>query len=464
MKVLFAYIRRSDDDQVIYERMTACTPQGLTVVPFPLNCARQRWPDLDRNWRTREPKLLAMYEALHEAVGDCDAMMLYNGWSLHPEFVAQLPAFSVYCFFDDPESSEKQSRHLAPAFDAVLFGNIASRPQYESWGCERIAHLPILFDPAAVPPRAEIERSLDGRRDNDIVLCCGMTTWRRRRLEGLIGAFPDARVHGSGWPAGWITREGKLDLYRRSKIGWNIHNSTGPINQRLLMLPAWGIMQVCDNKTGLGMYYDLDREVAGFDTIPEAIDLTRHFLDRDDDRHELAAAALDRFHRDYHPTKVWARIARQLREWMPTPAKATPPAPIHLSRSSRAAAPIRGLQRAATRWALRQAESAHKTAHRVRFGHEPHELDESIYRGHWPAYRPGARPRRAGPRAGRVVVGHPEDAAHLEALSWALTSLIGDATTIVACGRASGPICRARLPRPCPYAASSCRSRRRVVR
>ncbi len=439
MKILFVYIQRDERGRAEHERIAACAPKGMTIETHALTCPRQRWKDLDINWRTREPRLMAMYESLHKAACECDVLLLYNGWNIHPEFVRMLPTFNVFCFFDDPESSGKHSHFAAPAFDAVMYGNIASATQYASWGCRQIAHLPIFIDPASVPPLNQAESILNAPRDVDIVLCCGMTRWRRRRLADLIDAFPDARVFGQGWEAGWISEDQKLELYQRAKIGWNIHNSTGPINQRLFMLAGWGIMQICDNKTGLGQLYDLGREAAGFDTIPEAIELTRHYLENDEERRHIARAAFERFHREYHPRQVWARIGRQLQTWLnetnARKASVQIPVTLQLPRNHAAAAPIRALHRAASHWLVKQHQSVETSIQRFRYGKALTDLDESICLGHVTEYRPGRRPRSAKLHRPNIRIGCEADAHHVEAMCWSLTTLIGPASTILITGR-----------------------------
>jgi hypothetical protein len=95
----------------------------------------------------------------------------------------------------------------------------------------------------------------------------------------------------------------------------NIHNSTGPINKRLFALAAFGIMPLCDNKTGLGGVFELGREAVGGDTVPEMVELTRYYLAHDQERRKIAHAAYERYWRDYTATAIWQRIKLQLQDW-----------------------------------------------------------------------------------------------------------------------------------------------------
>ena len=95
-----------------------------------------------------------------------------------------------------------------------------------------------------------------------------------------------------------------MALLQRTKIGINIHNSTGPINLRTYYLPANGVMQICDNKSYLGKVFELNKEVVGFDTIDEAIELCHYYLMHDDERRKIAAAGWERVLLDYNEVAI----------------------------------------------------------------------------------------------------------------------------------------------------------------
>ena len=73
------------------------------------------------------------------------------------------------------------------------------------------------------------------------------------------------------------------------------------------MLPANGIMQLCDNKAYLGKIFELDKEVVGFETIDEAIDLTRYYLAHDEERRQIAAAGWEKATKEYNEIAVFEK-------------------------------------------------------------------------------------------------------------------------------------------------------------
>jgi len=93
-------------------------------------------------------------------------------------------------------------------------------------------------------------------------------------------------------------------------VGINIHNSTGPINFRTFYLPANGVLQICDNKSHLGQIFELGKEVVGYDSIDEAIELTRYYLEHEEERRAIAAAGWRRTLREYNEVAAFDFIRR----------------------------------------------------------------------------------------------------------------------------------------------------------
>ncbi len=273
-----------------------------------------RYPELDQKWRERDPWLLQMYERLETQLRERDVFILFNGANIHEDFVKQLSTFNVYICWDDPESSDVLSKPVAKYFDFAFTGNIGCVNLYKSWGVERVDFLPHGCPDSDRDLTLTKDQILEGTRDIDVVLLCErQASWRRERLDVLQKAFPQALMRGRGWSKGVLPFEQTIPTYVRSKIGWNVHNSVGPVNRRTYMLPANGIMQICDNKTLLGHLFKLNEEVVGFDTTEECIELTRYYLSHDDERRRIAAQGWERAVADYSEEKVWERLLATIR-------------------------------------------------------------------------------------------------------------------------------------------------------
>jgi len=250
-----------------------------------------------------------VYENLAITLENYDVFLNYNGINVHPDFVARLPTYNVYSCFDDPESSEDLSRPVAAAYDLAMVGNIAEVETYRRWGVKHVSWWPLGFRFHDFDPNLTRERILNGSRDVDVALLCERRThYRRRRVDQFALAFPQGAYYGPGWPRGFLPESMRVPLLQRTKLGINIHNSTGPINFRTYYLPANGVLQICDNKAHLQNIYDLGKEVVGYDTIEEAIEFCRYYLEHDEERRCLAAAGWERAVRDYGEIPCFRRL------------------------------------------------------------------------------------------------------------------------------------------------------------
>ncbi|MBK8096785.1 MAG: glycosyltransferase [Planctomycetes bacterium] len=287
--------------------------RGDDVQAVGVTCPDGWWdfPRLDAAWRQRDAGLLRAFDQLGDELAGADIVLASGGAMLHPRFLEQLSAATVLVCGDDPENSDRLSRPVAPHFDVAFTTNVACVADYRRWGCRRADWLfPPLraADLAAAGPVPEV---LERPRDLDAVMLCervfGLSD-RAQRVERLVAAVPTAFIAGRGWPRGFVDDTTMQALFRRGKIGWNLHNSLGPCNVRLTQLPAYGVLQICDNKSHLGEVFALGDEVVGFDTIDECIEATRYYLVHDDERRKIAARGCQRVRTDYTEAKWWQRI------------------------------------------------------------------------------------------------------------------------------------------------------------
>jgi hypothetical protein len=310
----YSYYAYSVDIRVWVEKWLArLRNAGFCVDGFCLTLnppgPRLSWRELEYRYRKKDRALFSMYDELLTQMRDYDIFVNWNGINLHPKFVQQLPIFSVYACYDDPESSADLSQPVAWAYDLCMVGNIAALDMYRSWGVKNAYFWPLGFRADEYDPSLTRERILDGQRDIDIVLLCERKSpWRQKRLSRFAASFPQGAFYGEGWPHGFLPEGKRVPLLQRSKLGINLHNSTGPVNFRTYYLPANGVLQICDNKAYLGKIFELDREVIGFETVEEAIDLCRYYLAHDAERREVAAAGWERAVRDYNEISTFKLV------------------------------------------------------------------------------------------------------------------------------------------------------------
>lgn len=271
------------------------------------------FPLLDRLWRRGEPKLMRMYEALAEKLQGRDVLIHFNGANLHPEFLQQLDVLKIYHCADDPESTPLLSKPVAHSYDIHMISNIATLDMYRAWGLPNVYFWPL----GSLISESDVEDlNVDNIRDLYVRTIPvvffgalgGVYNRRTRRIMRLAKHFPEAYFAGSGWARGFVNWEDMWAMYRKAQIGWNVHNSSGPINFRTYDLAAHGVLQICDNKSHLGQIYKLGTEAIGFETVEECIDLTRYYLAHPEEQREIAARGWMRWRSDYTPDRIWDRL------------------------------------------------------------------------------------------------------------------------------------------------------------
>jgi spore maturation protein CgeB len=284
---------------------------GISDFYVGMNVRGMRLPfrDLDHRWNVQDRTLLEMYEKLARASEDHDVLINFGGVNLHPEFLRMLKTINVLRFSDDPESSDQVSRPIAPYHDICAISNIAEVETYRRWGVEHAYWVPMGFWHDEYDPSQTSVTIGAGVRDTDVTLLCErVNSYRRAAVDKYSLAFPQGVFRGPGWPDGFLPEDQRVPLLQRTKIGLNIHNSTGPINSRTYYLPANGILQICDNKRHLGQIYELGKEVVGYDSIEEAIELTRYYLAHDDERTGIAVAGFRRALAEYNEVTCFRRL------------------------------------------------------------------------------------------------------------------------------------------------------------
>ena len=318
IKTLLVYQDHGPGANAFYQAHIArLCEAGFEVEGFciTMNPPAKRLPfaKLDELWSAGDPALLTLYAALRRKAREFDVLILFNGSNLHPGFLEYLSTFNAYQCFDDPESSNFVSKPVAKYFDAAFVANIASVEQYRSWGCANVFFRPFGFH--ASHANADLDPSQIGSDDKDIdacIFCERESPWRKERLAHLEENIPTLYGRGRGWPLGYVEDAEMLDVYRRAKIGINLHNSTGPINFRTYALPANGVMQICDNKYFLGQIFELGKEVVGYNDIEEVPDLVRFYLANESERIRIATAGYERAQRDYTEVEVFRRQLSQI--------------------------------------------------------------------------------------------------------------------------------------------------------
>lgn len=319
IKTLLAYHMYREGIDTFYESYTKRLNEfGFDVEGFCLTLdppsSRLSFEQLDTLWKKQDRRLHALYKKLQTKAEDKDVLVLFNGSNLHPNYLEKLNTFNAYMCFDDPESSNNLSKPVSKFFDACFVGNIACLEQYHAWKCKNVFFRPLGYFASHVYSNCLTENIIV-RRNNDIDVCLfceRQSAWRKNRLGFLEKIIPNFHARGKGWDSGWATHAEMLDVYSRSKIGLNLHNSVGPVNMRTYLLPANGIMQICDNKYFLGHIYELGKEVVGYCDVEEVPELVNYYLSNENERKRIAITGWKMATATYNEIAVWEKQMKQI--------------------------------------------------------------------------------------------------------------------------------------------------------
>lgn len=299
--------------------------------------------ELDDRWKRGDRELLSMYERLESRLDGKDVLLNESGINLHPRFVERLGVFTVYQCFDDIGGGlhPDLTAPAAHAYDLCLTGNAAEVDTYKQAGIRNVEWTPLGLFPGTYDETLTFEAIIAEPRDIDLFMLIDRLSPhfdRPARLQVLAEAFPNAHFYGKGWPRGFLPDGRQLELLRRAKIGPNVHLKTGPLNFRTYQLPANGVMQICDNKSHLRAVFEPGREIVGFDTMAECVDLCRYFLAHDEERRLIAANGWKRAVTQYNEVAVFQSKVNAISRY------------IGQSLPKAAVAGISRKQRQATRW------------------------------------------------------------------------------------------------------------------
>jgi spore maturation protein CgeB len=269
---------------------------------------------------------MAFYDALAPELGRCDVFIHYNGGNIHPDFLEQFSCIKVYHCADDPDASRVLSKPVARYYDVCAISNVACLDLYAGWGCQRVFFWPLgsSFPDDLLPTDAAPHSG----RDVPVVFVgskFGVSSLRfvgtllglhkRKRFMGAVERrVAGLHAYGHGWRRGYIADAELPRLYASARIGLNKHNSIGPINFRLFDLPAFGVLQICDNREHLGRVFKLNEEVVGYETLDECLSLVDYYLRHGDEAEAIAFAGRERFFRDYSGVPWWQNFVRNLND------------------------------------------------------------------------------------------------------------------------------------------------------
>jgi spore maturation protein CgeB len=276
------------------------------------------------------PRMKKLYRFILEYIKNNEiplCIFFGSGYPWSELFLNKIKEYSYSaCYFaDDPEGSEKTSRYYVKNYQYAFCGGIyfdknnRIEDKYKEWGAKKSKFIPL----GACPAKYVNNLRSFKERDTALVYVGGAYLKKILRIFKLKKHFGERMyLYGRGWNydgkniikiitaklikgfynipnVNEITNDELVYLYQNTKIGFNMHLSYGPSNQRLYELPANGVMQICDCDEGLGDIYEVGKEVVTYKTINEAIEKIEYYLKNDSERIKIAEAGYKKVKEKY---------------------------------------------------------------------------------------------------------------------------------------------------------------------
>lgn len=349
MKILYSFNKRGAEAEFWQREIAAASDAEFTFIPFnhdpyvdtSLYLRAQRLDDL---YYQRHAGLMRLYGEVEARIRDeeIDAIVVDTCPPYHPDWLRKLPLFKVLRVADGPLAAYDRDFAYTHAYDLVLYHSpaysrdmgIDEKLQYV--GAKRTAFWPLgLFD-AGFSPEMHEQDVFSQDRDIDVVFVGALHLGKMPLIAKVKKAFgAGCRLHGLsslkknlyfnvkyGFP-GWvrpIEQSEYVPLYRRAKIGFNVHNrgkyTVG--GYRFYELPANGVMQISDGDEYLSTFYQEGDEIIGYNDsdADDLIDKIRFYLANDAERERIARNAYRRVMRDYRIRSLLHRAGAIIREAM----------------------------------------------------------------------------------------------------------------------------------------------------
>ena len=298
--------------------------------------------DLDYHYRNKNPKLINFYEYIYKLCDSYDVFIVDHENVYHPEFIKKLSKkiYTVLYTSDDPEASYVCSQPYVWAFDHVFCYAIfyddkcLMVDKLKEWGSKRANHRPFGYQPHKCDNEVNENNLLSLPRDIDLIYIGGAynkvenllllkkTFGRRFKIYGnwggVKGAFSRIKRFKYFEYIKPLDENDFINVYKKSKIGINMHMSYGPSNLRMWELPINGVLQITDNPEGTSKLFNINKEIVCYENnnMEEAIEKIDYYLTHDAERNDIAINAFKMVRENYQFNKCFWRSMRNIEEGM----------------------------------------------------------------------------------------------------------------------------------------------------
>ena len=325
MKILYSYNKIGFEENYWKKELSCINDSNLEIIPFNhgsyISISKIiRAQLLDNLFYSEDKKIIELYKKVTKIIEEekINVLLVDNCFPYHPEFLKSLKIFKVIRTTDGPISSYDRDFAYVNYYDLVLYHS----PAYNKFSTfpEKLDELKVKahdFWPhgsfkAMRDQSLTVENLFKHKRDIDVIFVGALHFDKMETIAKLKKSLGERFLyHGLSnikrniffnlkykYP-GWVTAikgEDHAKLYRRSKIGINIHNrgkyTVG--SYRLFDLPANGVMQISDGDEYLENFFQVGVEIASYKSMDNLLELVKYYLINDAERERIAANAFIR--------------------------------------------------------------------------------------------------------------------------------------------------------------------------
>ncbi len=296
---------------------------------------------LDDLYRNKDEKLFKTYDELKKLIENtkADVLLVVTDNIYHPEFVKNLNVYTVLMSSDDPNASYARTVPYLWAFDHVTCINVRYHNDIPvrmtdkliEWGAKRATWVPYGIIEGLYNPNLTEDDIYNKKRGIDILYVGAFYREKSETLLKLKKTFGDKfKLYGQWGLKFWghyllhgkwiwvrpLPQSSFVQTYQNTKIGINMHLSGELGNGRLYQLPMNGVMQICDCADVLCEVFEPGKEIIGYNTLEEAIELIKYYLEHDEERKKIAIAGFKRAMKNYKHWDILNNLLREVKKGM----------------------------------------------------------------------------------------------------------------------------------------------------
>ena len=249
--------------------------------------------------RTKQPKYLLWPSMMYEVTESTFQEIREQG------------TFIVGWFFDDQDRFNNYSKWWIPYLDFFLTTHKDSVEEYEKLGAFAL-HLKVGSNPKRF-------RKLGIPLIYDVTFVGRKFENRETSIKKILAKEINAQVFGRGWTSGYITTGEMVRIFNASKINlnfaetWN-KNTRPQIKNRIFEVCMAGGFLLCEYVSGIEDFFEIDKEIACFKNIDEAISKIKYYLNHEVERKFIAHRGWERAQSDYTQTANLIKAFEEIQE------------------------------------------------------------------------------------------------------------------------------------------------------